>query len=153
MSAIAVEIKLDQLVMCDESYTMTTEGYQIITRNEMFFVSRDVFNEKYRSTVYDTPLRLGRMLTFDEALELFEAISLSDSHYCSKAKRKRPAGGATLMNAAKRGNSVCYTYKDGSRIWIGLDRGSREASAYGVSYAISVGGLDLRVYSYENRIY
>ena len=152
MSAIAVEIRLDHFVMCDESYTLTTEGYQIFTGNEMFFVSRDVFKDKYRSTVYETPLRFGRMLTFDEALDLLGAITLSDSHYYNRTAKKKAAGGATLMNAARKGDGVCYTYKDGSRIWIGLDRGAREASTYGMSYAIRVGGYDLRVYSYENRV-
>lgn len=74
MLVIAIETELSTLVNCAETNVMTRSGYQIVTENEIFFVSRERYLNKYKDNLYRVPGTRDRLLTFPEAVALRESV-------------------------------------------------------------------------------
>lgn len=75
MLVMAIETELDSLANCAETNVMTRSGYQIVTENELFFVSRERFLKKYKGNLYLIPGSRSRLLTFAEASDLRDTLS------------------------------------------------------------------------------
>ena len=87
MFAIAIETELSSLASCAETHVMTRSGYQLITpENELFFVSKERFLNKYKGNLYLTPGVRDTLLSFDEACALRDAIIRLESKKLIKVK-------------------------------------------------------------------
>ena len=86
MFVIAIETELSTLASCAETNVMTRNGYQIITENEVFFVSKERFLNKYKGNLYMTPGIQDRLLTFNEAYALRDAIIHLETQRLIKVK-------------------------------------------------------------------
>ncbi len=74
MFVIAIVTEMPTLANCAETNVMTRSGYQIVTENEVYFVSKERFLKKYKGNLYMTPGTKDRLLSFDEAKELRDSI-------------------------------------------------------------------------------
>jgi hypothetical protein len=74
MLVIAIETELSALANCAETNVMTRSGFQIVTENEIFFVSRERYLNKYKDNLYRVPGTRDRLLTFAEAAALRETV-------------------------------------------------------------------------------
>ena len=86
MFVIAIETQLNTLASCAETNVMTRNGYQIITENEVFFVSKERFLNKYKGNLYMTPGAQDRLLTFNEASTLRDSIVALENQKLIKVK-------------------------------------------------------------------
>ena len=86
MFVIAIETELGTLASCAETNVMTRNGYQIITENEVFFVSKERFLNKYKGNLYMTPGIHNRLLTFNEAYALRDSIVRLEAQRLIKVK-------------------------------------------------------------------
>ncbi len=86
MFVIAIETELNSLASCAETNVMTRNGYQIITENEVFFVSRERFLTKYKGNLYLTPGKGERLLTFSEASLLRDSVIRLENRRLIKVK-------------------------------------------------------------------
>ena len=86
MFVIAIETELKSLANCTETNVMTRNGYQIVTENEVFFVSKERFLNKYKGNLYMTPGTRERLLTFNEASELRDSIINLENRKLIKVK-------------------------------------------------------------------
>ncbi len=74
MFVIAIATETSTLASCAETNVMTRNGYQIITENEIYFVSKERFLNKYKGNLYMMPGTKDRLFTFDEARVLRDSI-------------------------------------------------------------------------------
>ena len=86
MFVIAIETELNSLASCAETNVMTRNGYQIITEHEVFFVSKERFLNKYKGNLYMTPGTKDRLLSFEEASALRDAILRLEDRKVIKVK-------------------------------------------------------------------
>ena len=86
MFVIAVETALNTLASCSETNVMTRNGYQIITENEVYFVSKERFLNKYKGNLYMTPGTKDRLLEFEEASALRDSIVRLEGQKLIKVK-------------------------------------------------------------------
>ena len=88
MFVIAVQTELKSLASCAETNVMTRSGYQIVTEHEVFFVSKERFLDKYKGNLYMVPSAKDRLLTFEEASKLRNAVEELESGKLIKVKGK-----------------------------------------------------------------
>jgi hypothetical protein len=86
MFVIAIETELSALASCAETNIMTRNGYQIVNENEMFFVSKEHFLNKYKGNLYMIPGVVDRLLSFEEASTLRNSISSLEAKKLVKIK-------------------------------------------------------------------
>ena len=70
MFVIAVFTEMPTPASCSETRVLTRNGYQIVTENEVYFVSKERFLKKYKDNLFITTGTKDRLLTFEEAQEL-----------------------------------------------------------------------------------
>ena len=86
MFVIAIETELSSLASCAETNVMTRTGYQIITENELFFVSKERFLNKYKGNLYMAAGSKDRLLNFEEAYALRDSIIRLEKQRLIKVK-------------------------------------------------------------------
>ena len=86
MFVIAIQTELNSLACCAETNVMTRTGYQIIAENEVFFVSKERFLDKYKGNLYLMPGTHDTLLSFEQASALRDTIIRLESQKLIKVK-------------------------------------------------------------------
>ena len=130
MFVIAIETELGTLASCAETNVMTRNGYQIITENEAFFVSKERFLNKYKGNLYVTPGIKDRLLSFEEAYALRDSV--------------RRLEASRLIRVKGSHKQESFT-KDGARYQLNLPSSDVEINAAGIFCEYSGGNSNVRI--------
>ena len=116
MFVIAVFTEMPTPASCSETRVLTRTGYQIVTENEVYFVSKERFLKKYKDNLFITAGTKDRLLTFEEAQELREAVVRLEKKRLIKVK------GSNLHETYDRDSAAYSLAVTGSDIAFEADR-------------------------------